>query len=227
MTFLYIILCKDDASEVGEEDSFLGQTSSAAPQASTFNYFSSVTNSSDPFASIGQQPCPPPAATVVPSTTGPSPVSTAASLPLNPPVSHMNPSHQYGSVAQTPVGRYTPPPNAPTPPPQISQQSYNPYRHTAASSKANPYLMAPELQQTPSQTPQHLNPYSQAIPAPSFQTPPTVFTKVGHVMPSLSLNHYELKCIGMRRILLKIASAAIIRAVNCLLRLTAVNIRNA
>ncbi|KAG1951072.1 SEC23-interacting protein isoform X2 [Pimephales promelas] len=174
------VLSGDDASEVGEEDSFLGQTSSAAPQASTFNYFSSVTNSSDPFASIGQQPCPPPAATVVPSTTGPSPVSIAASLPLNPPVSHMNPSQQYGSVAnQTPVGTYTPPPNVPTPPPpQSSQQSYNPYRHTAASSKANPYLMAPELQQqTPSQTPQHLNPYSQAIPAPSFQTPPTVFNK--------------------------------------------------
>ncbi|XP_039528519.1 SEC23-interacting protein isoform X1 [Pimephales promelas] len=181
------VLSGDDASEVGEEDSFLGQTSSAAPQASTFNYFSSVTNSSDPFASIGQQPCPPPAATVVPSTTGPSPVSIAASLPLNPPVSHMNPSQQYGSVAnQTPVGTYTPPPNVPTPPPpQSSQQSYNPYRHTAASSKANPYLMAPELQQqTPSQTPQHLNPYSQAIPAPSFQTPPTVFNKVAHPPPT-------------------------------------------
>uniref|UniRef100_A0A672LB05 Uncharacterized protein n=1 Tax=Sinocyclocheilus grahami TaxID=75366 RepID=A0A672LB05_SINGR len=73
------VLSGDDASEVGEEDSFLGQMSSAAPQASTFNYFSNTTNSSDPFASIGQQPCPPPAATVIPSTTGPSPASTAAS----------------------------------------------------------------------------------------------------------------------------------------------------
>ncbi|XP_048060870.1 SEC23-interacting protein [Megalobrama amblycephala] len=173
------VLSGDDASEVGEEDSFLGQTSSAAPQASTFNYFSSTTNSSDPFASIGQQPCPPPPATVVPSTTGPSPVSIAASLPLNPPISHMNPIQQYGTVAnQTPVGTYTPPPNAPTPPPQSSQQSYNPYRHTAASSKASPYLMAPELQQQPpSQTPQHLNPYSQVTPAPSFQAPPAAFTK--------------------------------------------------
>lgn len=100
----------------------------------------------------------------------------------------MNPIQQYGTVAnQTPVGTYTPPPNAPTPPPQSSQQSYNPYRHTAASSKASPYLMAPELQQQPpSQTPQHLNPYSQATPAPSFQAPPTAFTKVGHVMASLS-----------------------------------------
>ncbi|XP_016298417.1 SEC23-interacting protein-like [Sinocyclocheilus anshuiensis] len=174
------VLSGDDVSEVGEEDSFLGQTSSAAPQASPFNYFSNTTNSSDPFASIGQQPCLPPAATVIPSTS-PSPASIAASLPLNPPISHMNPVQQYGSVTnQIPVGTYTHPPNAPTPPPptQSSQQSYNPYRHTAVSSKANPYLMAPELQhQPPSQTPQHLNPYSQATPAPSFQTPHTAFTK--------------------------------------------------
>uniref|UniRef100_A0A8C2K1U2 SEC23 interacting protein n=1 Tax=Cyprinus carpio TaxID=7962 RepID=A0A8C2K1U2_CYPCA len=171
------VLSGEDASEVGEEDSFLGQTSSAAPQASTFNYFSNTTNSSDPFASIGQQPCPPPAATVIPSTTGPSPASTAASLPLNTPISHMNPIQQYSSVTnQIPVGTYTHPPNAPTPPPptQSSQQSYNPYRHTPVSSKTSPYLMAPELQQQPpSQTPQHLNPYSQSTPAPSFQTPPT------------------------------------------------------
>uniref|UniRef100_A0A672P2E9 DDHD domain-containing protein n=1 Tax=Sinocyclocheilus grahami TaxID=75366 RepID=A0A672P2E9_SINGR len=168
------VLSGDDVSEVGEEDSFLGQTSSAAPQASPFSYFSNTTNSSDPFASIGQQPCPPPA-------SSPSPASIAASLPLNPPISHMNPVQQYGSVInQIPVGTYTHPPNAPTPPPptQSSQQSYNPYRHTAVSSKANPYLMAPELQhQPPSQTPQHLNPYSQATPAPSFQTPHTAFTK--------------------------------------------------
>lgn len=104
----------------------------------------------------------------------------------------MNPVQQYGSVTnQIPVGTYTHPPNAPTPPPpppQSSQQSYNPYRHTAASSKASPYLMAPELQQQPpSQTPQHLNPYSQTTPAPSFQTPPTAFSKVGHVMSCLFL----------------------------------------
>uniref|UniRef100_A0A671NXB7 SEC23-interacting protein-like n=1 Tax=Sinocyclocheilus anshuiensis TaxID=1608454 RepID=A0A671NXB7_9TELE len=199
------VLSGDDVSEVGEEDSFLGQTSSAAPQASPFNYFSNTTNSSDPFASIGQQPCLPPAATVIPSTS-PSPASIAASLPLNPPISHMNPVQQYGSVTnQIPVGTYTHPPNAPTPPPptQSSQQSYNPYRHTAVSSKANPYLMAPELQhQPPSQTPQHLNPYSQATPAPSFQTPhtaynledipppPTTANMTGPLVPSNSMVPY-------------------------------------
>uniref|UniRef100_A0A673LRC2 SEC23-interacting protein-like n=1 Tax=Sinocyclocheilus rhinocerous TaxID=307959 RepID=A0A673LRC2_9TELE len=186
------VLSGDDVSEVGEEDSFLGQTSSAAPQASLFNYFSNTTNSSDPFASIGQQPCPPPAATIIPSTS-PSPASIAASLPLNPPISHMNPVQQYGSVTnQIPVGTYTHPPNAPTPPPptQSFQQSYNPYRHTAVSSKANPYLMAPELQQQPpSQTPQHLNPYSQATPAPSLPLPSIQFPS--NSMVPYAYNVYE------------------------------------
>uniref|UniRef100_A0A8B9GY67 SEC23 interacting protein n=1 Tax=Astyanax mexicanus TaxID=7994 RepID=A0A8B9GY67_ASTMX len=170
-SFYMVIKVFYDASEVGEEDSFLGQTSSTAPQTSTFNYFSSSANSSDPFASIGHQQSLPPAPAVV-STTGPSPVSSAASLPTNPPISHVNPTQQYGSaVYQSPMGRHTPPPNtAMPPPPQTTQQSYNPYRHTASSSKASPYLMAPELQQQPpNQSPQHFNPYTQP---PLTQTPP-------------------------------------------------------
>ncbi|TRZ04002.1 hypothetical protein DNTS_001157 [Danionella cerebrum] len=123
------VLSGEDASEVGEEDSFLGQTSSAVSQTSTFNYFSNSTNSSDPFASIGQQASPFPATSIIPSTTGFSPASTAASLPINPPISHMNPVQHYGSAPnQTPMGRYTPPPNAatPPPPPQSSQHMAGP-----------------------------------------------------------------------------------------------------
>uniref|UniRef100_A0A673LU43 SEC23-interacting protein-like n=1 Tax=Sinocyclocheilus rhinocerous TaxID=307959 RepID=A0A673LU43_9TELE len=185
------VLSGDDVSEVGEEDSFLGQTSSAAPQASLFNYFSNTTNSSDPFASIGQQPCPPPAATIIPSTS-PSPASIAASLPLNPPISHMNPVQQYGSVTnQIPVGTYTHPPNAPTPPPptQSFQQSYNPYRHTAVSSKANPYLMAPELQQQPpSQTPHDFAIFQP--PPTQIPPPPTMANMTGPLVPSNSMVPY-------------------------------------
>ncbi|XP_072534261.1 SEC23-interacting protein isoform X3 [Salminus brasiliensis] len=176
------VLSGDDASEVGEEDSFLGQTSSNAPQPSTFNYFSSSTTSSDPFAAIGHQQSLPPAPAVV-SSTGPSPVSSAASLPPNPSISHVNPTQQYGNtVYQSPMGRNTPPPNvAMPPPPQTPQQSYNPYRHTATSSKASPYLMAPELQQqSSSQLPQQNNPYSQALPAPTLQTAPPTFAKPPH-----------------------------------------------
>uniref|UniRef100_A0A8B9H3U7 SEC23 interacting protein n=1 Tax=Astyanax mexicanus TaxID=7994 RepID=A0A8B9H3U7_ASTMX len=179
LPYFYFQFLSNDASEVGEEDSFLGQTSSTAPQTSTFNYFSSSANSSDPFASIGHQQSLPPAPAVV-STTGPSPVSSAASLPTNPPISHVNPTQQYGSaVYQSPMGRHTPPPNtAMPPPPQTTQQSYNPYRHTASSSKASPYLMAPELQQQPpNQSPQHFNPYTQAMPTPTFQTAPPTLAK--------------------------------------------------
>lgn len=176
--------CEDDSSEVGEEDSFLGQTTSTAPQPSTFSYFSSTTNSSDPFATIGHSQGLPPAPAVVPSS-GPSPVSSAASLPPNPPTTHVNPTQQFGNaVYQSPMSTHTPKANvAAPPPPQTTQQAYNPYRHTATSSRASPYLMAPELQQQhPVQPPQHLNPYSQAPPAATFQTTPPTFAKVGFLI---------------------------------------------
>ncbi|KAG5831510.1 hypothetical protein ANANG_G00304460 [Anguilla anguilla] len=53
------VLSGDDSADVGEEDSFLGQSSGVAPQPSTLNYFSSPANSNDPFASIGARPAPP------------------------------------------------------------------------------------------------------------------------------------------------------------------------
>lgn len=172
----------DDSTDVGEEDSFLGQTSSTAPQPSTFNYFSGSATSSDPFASIGHQPCPPPAATVAPMTSGPSPVpsaSVAATLAAAPTLPHSSaPISQFSSAAyQSPMGHFTPPPTTGTPPPpQASQQSYNPYRHTPLSSRANPYIPAPELQQQ--SPPQNINPYTQGPPAQTFQTPPSAFARV-------------------------------------------------
>uniref|UniRef100_A0AAR2IXX2 DDHD domain-containing protein n=1 Tax=Pygocentrus nattereri TaxID=42514 RepID=A0AAR2IXX2_PYGNA len=178
-----------------EEDSFLGQTSSTAPQPATFSYFSSSTNNSDPFASIGHQQGLPPTPAVV-SSTGPSLVSSAASLPPNPPISQVNSTQQYGNaVYQNPMGAHTPPPNvAMPPPPQATQQSYNPYRHTATSSKASPYLMAPELQQQPpSQSPQHFNAYSQAPPPPPTQTPPPPVgpSMAGPVVPANPMMQYS------------------------------------
>uniref|UniRef100_A0AAY4C8T3 SEC23 interacting protein n=1 Tax=Denticeps clupeoides TaxID=299321 RepID=A0AAY4C8T3_9TELE len=144
-----------------EEDSFLGQTSTtAAPQHSTLSYFSSSSSGSDPFASIGHQPFPPP----VSSSAGPAPVS-------GPPVSQFG-----GTVYQNPVGRSTPPPSAGTPPPpQATPQPFNPYRHTPTSSRASPYIPAPEVQQTMS--PHNYNAYAQPPPAQTFpplqgQSPP-------------------------------------------------------
>uniref|UniRef100_A0AAR2J952 DDHD domain-containing protein n=1 Tax=Pygocentrus nattereri TaxID=42514 RepID=A0AAR2J952_PYGNA len=164
------VLSGGETFEVGEEDSFLGQTSSTAPQPATFSYFSSSTNNSDPFASIGHQQGLPPTPAVV-SSTGPSLVSSAASLPPNPPISQVNSTQQYGNaVYQNPMG-----------------QSYNPYRHTATSSKASPYLMAPELQQQPpSQSPQHFNP-------PPTQTPPPPVgpSMAGPVVPANPMMQYS------------------------------------
>uniref|UniRef100_A0AAY4C7R2 SEC23 interacting protein n=1 Tax=Denticeps clupeoides TaxID=299321 RepID=A0AAY4C7R2_9TELE len=135
-----------------EEDSFLGQTSTtAAPQHSTLSYFSSSSSGSDPFASIGHQPFPPP----VSSSAGPAPVS-------GPPVSQFG-----GTVYQNPVGRSTPPPSAGTPPPpQATPQPFNPYRHTPTSSRMVPASL---LFQPPPPPAQHPVP-----PAASTMTGPVV-----------------------------------------------------
>ncbi|KAL2083637.1 hypothetical protein ACEWY4_021410 [Coilia grayii] len=177
------VLSGDDSTEVGEEDSFLGQTSSTAPQPSTFSYFSSSTTSSDPFASIGHQPCPPPApSSVPPMTSGPSPIpnTAAATLATAPTLPHASPAAPQFSSApyQSPMGQLTSPPTSGTPPPpQASQQSYNPYRHTPLSSRASPYIAAPEVLSQAAPPQQNINPYTQAPPAQTFQTGPSAFAR--------------------------------------------------
>ncbi|CAN9500077.1 unnamed protein product [Ophioblennius macclurei] len=179
------VLSGDDSTDVGEEDSFLGQTSGNGPPPSTFSYFSSpVTSSSDPFATIGQSPCPPPALSAAPTTTGPMSVPSSVSMatpPPAPPGSQMNPASAFGvSAFQSPVGRHTPPPAMMTPPPpQMQSQSHNPYRHTASSSRANPYIPAPEVLPPPppsSHTPQQ-NPYSLSSAPQAFPMSPPTFSK--------------------------------------------------
>ncbi|KAM4607639.1 SEC23-interacting protein [Polymixia lowei] len=171
------VLSGDDSTDVGEEDSFLGQTSGNVPAPSTFNYFSSPVTSSDPFASIGHQPCPPPAHSVAPATTGPTSVPSSVGMAPPPPGPQMYPAPSFGGAAyQSPMGRHTPPPSTMAPPPpQGPQQSHNPYRHTPVSSRASPYIPAPEVQ-PPSHLPQQ-NPYSLGSPAQTFQTAGPAFTK--------------------------------------------------
>uniref|UniRef100_A0A673B308 SEC23 interacting protein n=1 Tax=Sphaeramia orbicularis TaxID=375764 RepID=A0A673B308_9TELE len=96
-----------DSNDVGEEDSFLGQTSGNGPAASTFNYFSSPVTSSDPFASIGQSPCPPPALSAAPPSMGP--VSVPSSVSMAPPPS--------SSVCFVLLHLQPPPTQMQTPPP--------------------------------------------------------------------------------------------------------------
>uniref|UniRef100_A0A673Y3K5 SEC23 interacting protein n=1 Tax=Salmo trutta TaxID=8032 RepID=A0A673Y3K5_SALTR len=152
----------NDTADVGEEDSFLGQAFGNAPAApSTFSYFSSSVNSSDPFASIGHQPaCPPPASLSVSSaTSGPTSVPSVASMAPTPPVPLINSN-----------------PAVPQPFVTAPDQSYNPYRHTPLSSRAKPYMPASEVQSLFHPPPQQ-NPYTVGSPAPTFQSAPSTFTK--------------------------------------------------
>uniref|UniRef100_A0A8D2PSE7 SEC23-interacting protein n=1 Tax=Zosterops lateralis melanops TaxID=1220523 RepID=A0A8D2PSE7_ZOSLA len=156
-------------TDVGEEDSFLGQTSASPNPPQTFSYFSQVPSSSDPFGSIGQ----PPLTTVSTPVGAPAFSRPPTSLPLGsqdgqnafPP--HIPKSQNYSAP---PTSQSCPPPASTAGTPQ--QQGYNPYRHTTLSSRANPYLTPPQLQQG--------HPPATASPVPPvqmYQTPPGPLTQ--------------------------------------------------
>ncbi|NXH55185.1 S23IP protein, partial [Rhabdornis inornatus] len=152
------LLPADDSADVGEEDSFLGQTSASPNPPQTFSYFSQVPSSSDPFGSIGQ----PPLTTVSTPVGAPAFSRPPASLPL---VS----GSQDGQNAFSP---HIPKSQSYSAPPTSQQQGYNPYRHTTLSSRANPYLTPPQLQQS--------HPPATASPVPPvqmYQTPPGPLTQ--------------------------------------------------
>uniref|UniRef100_A0A1A7YL31 SEC23 interacting protein n=1 Tax=Iconisemion striatum TaxID=60296 RepID=A0A1A7YL31_9TELE len=190
----------DDSTDVGEEDSFLGQTSGNGPPSSTFSYFSSPITTSDPFASIGQSPCQPPVVPAAQTTLGPVSVPNSFSVASPPSVNSQisPPPATFGStVYQSPVGGYHTPPRTTMTPPPPQTQSHNPYRHTPTSSRASPYIPAPEIL-PPTHTPQH-NPYSlnsppQMLPPPGhtfmkpppthIQAPPAPPTTTGAVVPA-------------------------------------------
>ncbi|XP_061766796.1 SEC23-interacting protein [Nerophis ophidion] len=197
------VLSGEDSTDVGEEDSFLGQTAENAPAPSTFNYFSNPVSSSDPFASIGQPQCPPLslAGASMTTITGSVPSSINMALPP-PPISQLNnaPPAFGSTVNQSPMGRHTPSPGTMTPPPpQMPQHSHNPYRHTPTSSKASPYIAAPEV--LPPSQPSHQNPYSvnpgpesfhmfTKAPSTHIHAPPPPANPAGALVPAgMSLQH--------------------------------------
>ncbi|NXX76382.1 S23IP protein, partial [Urocolius indicus] len=153
------LLAADDSADVGEEDSFLGQTSTSSNPPQTFNYFSQVPSSSDPFGSIGQSTL----TTVSPPVGTPAFSRPPTSLPLVP-------GSEDGQNAFSPP---IPKPQSSLGAPPTSQQGYNPYRHTTLSSRANPYLTPPQLQQShaPAQPP------SSVPPVQMYQTPPGPLTQ--------------------------------------------------
>ncbi|KAG8517366.1 SEC23-interacting protein [Galemys pyrenaicus] len=173
----------EDSTDVGEEDSFLGQTSAHTSAPQTFSYFSQVSSSSDPFGNIGQS-----ALTTAATSAGQSafskpptalPFTTGSQDTMNafpPSVSKA----QYGASSSSQIGISTylpsqpsgfPPSNFGSLPQGVPQQGYNPYRHTPVSSRANPYIAPPQLQQ--SQTPGHpTHPPPSGPPVQMYQMPP-------------------------------------------------------
>ncbi|XP_063163309.1 SEC23-interacting protein isoform X2 [Candoia aspera] len=178
------LLPADDNTEVGEEDNFLGQTSTNLNPPSTFSYFSQTPSSGDPFGSIGQPPLgvatPPQAGTSVfskppvslPLLPGSQDGPSIFSAPVSKSQSFNTPSTSVQGIGtyQTPQQSGPPPTVFSTPPQGASQQGYNPYRHTTLSSRANPYITPPQLQQT--QTPaQGLQPSPSVPPMQKYPTP--------------------------------------------------------
>lgn len=165
----------------------MGQTSASPNPPQTFNYFSQVPSTSDPFGSIGRPPL-----TTAPSVAAPAFSRPPASLPLvsgsqdgqnafSPQVPKSQSSYSAPPASQGGMATYQqsgpPPANASTLPQGTPQQGYNPYRHTPLSSRANPYLTPPQLQQSPAPPP------SSVPPTQMYQTPPGSLTQVCKSFP--------------------------------------------
>ncbi|XP_061083794.1 SEC23-interacting protein isoform X1 [Conger conger] len=179
------VLSGDDSVEVGEEDSFLGQSSGIPAQPSTLNYFSGAANSNDPFACIGARPGPsasPFGPAVTAPARAPSPLPPAA-LPQPPATLPQGPPAFQPGAAASPLlsAQQCPPvsqfgtavfqrPQQSSPSPPAPPQGYNPYRHTPLSSRANPYLAPPELQ--PHHAPPQLQHAGFPPPTPPSAAPP-------------------------------------------------------
>lgn len=173
----------EDSTDVGEEDSFLGQTSvhTSAPQ--TVSYFSQVSSSSDPFGNIGQSPLTtaatsggqsgfPKPPTALPFTTGSQDVSNAFSPSISKAQPGAPPSSLMGINSYLPSQPSSLPPSHFGNPPQgVPQPGYNPYRHTPGSSRANPYIAPPQLQQCQTPGPP-AHPPPSGPPVQMYQMPP-------------------------------------------------------
>ncbi|XP_038613532.1 SEC23-interacting protein [Tachyglossus aculeatus] len=175
-----LLLPGEDSTDVGEEDSFLGQTSTNAASPQTFSYFSQAPSNSDPFGSIGQLPPTTAAAPAFskPPTSLPLPPGSqdgaAAALANSPPVSKSQSAYGTPPASQLGIHPYSSSQQGCLPPAHFAsphgapQQGFNPYRHTPLSSRANPYITPPQLQQ--GQSPGH-RPTSE-MPTPGYQPPP-------------------------------------------------------
>ncbi|XP_078202755.1 SEC23-interacting protein isoform X2 [Callithrix jacchus] len=178
-----LLLPGEDSTDVGEEDSFLGQTSIHTSTPQTFSYFSQVSSSSDPFGNVGQSPLTtaatsvgqsafPKPPTTLPFTTGSQDISNAFSPPISKAQPGAPPSSLMGTNTYPPSQPSSlPPSNFGSPPQGIPQLGYNPYRHTPGSSRANPYIAPPQLQQCQTPGPP-AHPPPSGPPVQMYQMPP-------------------------------------------------------
>ncbi|XP_074239070.1 SEC23-interacting protein isoform X3 [Saimiri boliviensis] len=178
-----LLLPGEDSTDVGEEDSFLGQTSIHTSTPQTFSYFSQVSSSSDPFGNIGQSPLTtaatsvgqsafPKPLTTPPFTTGSQDISNAFSPPISKAQPGASPSTLMGTNTYLPSQPSSLPPSDFGSPPQgIPQPGYNPYRHNPGSSRANPYIAPPQLQQCQTPGPP-AHPPPSGPPIQMYQMPP-------------------------------------------------------
>ncbi|KAJ1140024.1 hypothetical protein NDU88_006385 [Pleurodeles waltl] len=194
-------LVSDDVTEVGEEDSFLGQTSTATTHAPpTFSYFSQAPGNNDPFASIGQPPLGPtgPSVTSAPFSKAHTSMAVASFSGQTMPASQvpsMPPTLGGPSVPQIGTGTYSTvsqsvsqnlPPSSAMTSTGSTQQGYNPYRHTNLSSRANPYITPPQLQhgQVPGQMPSHPSqPPTFSAPSQMYHSAPASMPQPSHTPP--------------------------------------------
>ncbi|CAM9740183.1 unnamed protein product [Lampetra fluviatilis] len=189
----------DDGVEAGEEDSFVGQ----APPP-TFSFFSQAAHAAhaDPFASIVHPGPPNPGSSRAPQSGAPqsgspysgspytrSPVPFTGSEAAAEPSAMASAAGDGGGGGTNGVGLLTvrvscdpqPLPTSRGPSPTAGA-GLNPYRHTALSSRANPYVPPPQmvgggggpppLPMNPPQQPQSLPTFGQTPPPPSQILPP-------------------------------------------------------
>ncbi|CAM9831941.1 unnamed protein product [Lampetra planeri] len=184
----------DDGVEAGEEDSFVGQ----APPP-TFSFFSQAAHAAhaDPFASIVHPGPPNPGSSRAPQSGAPqsgspysgspytrSPVPFTGSEAAAEPSAMASAAGDGGGGGTNGVGLLTvrvscdpqPLPTSRGPSPTAGA-GLNPYRHTALSSRANPYVPPPQMvgggggPPPPSHEPPTATPGSQSLPT-FGQTPP-------------------------------------------------------
>uniref|UniRef100_UPI00398F6F81 SEC23-interacting protein isoform X2 n=1 Tax=Pristiophorus japonicus TaxID=55135 RepID=UPI00398F6F81 len=176
------LLSADESTDVGEEDSFVGQTSTSTSHPPAFSYFTQAATNNDPFANIGHHPFTTATTPAGTASFSKAPAEVPLAAPAQDPFAFQSPQSQPGFMAppvsqhisttyqNTQPGLSTTTAFVSASPPQ-TQQNYNPYRQNSQSSRANPYFTP--LQQSQSQSHPQIPHFQPPAPANHpYQMPP-------------------------------------------------------